>query len=253
LNSPIPSTLEAVLETGPVRTLFQPVFDLSMGPSAVHFLECLTRGPGGTNLEPAPILFEYARRKCLEHRLDRLCVKTALASAPALPGSVGLSMNVHGSTLERDPDFAAFIVSESTDRGFAPCRLIIEIVEHAPAWDGPRFRRALDSLSAAGVRIALDDIGLGQSNYRMILETRPHYFKLDRFLVEGCSRDSDRRAVLESIVRLAAAFDSRVVAEGPGSLEDIETVRQIGVDLIQGFLLSRPLEALGASRLMEGR
>jgi EAL domain-containing protein (putative c-di-GMP-specific phosphodiesterase class I) len=103
------------------------------------------------------------------------------------------------------------------------------------------------------VRIALDDIGLGQSNYRMILETRPHYFKLDRFLVEGCSRDSDRRAVLESIVRLAAAFDSRVVAEGPGSLEDIETVRQIGVDLIQGFLLSRPLEALGASRLMEGR
>lgn len=251
MTSDVHSSLEAILETGAVRTVFQPVFDLSGASPAVHLLESLTRGPEGTNLEPAGVLFEYARRKGGEARLDRLCVKTAFASVPALPPGVRVSVNVHASTLERDLDFASFLVEGATASGLSPARVVVEIVEHAPSWDGPRFRKALDTLTESGVKIALDDIGLGQSNYRMILETRPHYFKLDRFLVAGCHEDAGRKAVLDSIVRLARAFGSSVIAEGPGCEGDIAAVREIGVDLVQGFILARPAPAAAASRFFD--
>jgi EAL domain-containing protein (putative c-di-GMP-specific phosphodiesterase class I) len=102
------------------------------------------------------------------------------------------------------------------------------------------FRAALVGLRRLGVRIALDDVGLGHSNYMMICECRPDYLKVDRYFVTGCHRDFHRRAVLASIEQLAGPFGARVVAEGVEDPAEMETLKRIGISLVQGFLFGQP-------------
>ena len=138
------------------------------------------------------MLFEYVRRKRAEAAVDRACVATALADAAHLPAEPRLSLNVHASTLGRDTGFPSFLLDRASDARIDPHRLIVEIVEHSAAPRRAQLPRALTELRDAGVAIALDDVGLGQSNYKMILDVRPDIYKLDRYLVSGAWSDPYR-------------------------------------------------------------
>ena len=105
------------------------------------------------------------------------------------------------------------------------------------------FRAALKALRALGARIALDDVGLGHSNFMMILECMPDYLKVDRYLVAGCHHDFHRRAMLASIAQLARPFGARVVAEGVEEAADLAVLKRMGITLIQGYLFGRPMPA----------
>jgi EAL domain-containing protein (putative c-di-GMP-specific phosphodiesterase class I) len=235
--------LDTILEPGGLSVVFQPVYELERGARRLHYLECLIRGPRSTNLEAPDVLFEYARRKRAEALVDRACVATALRVASELPGGPDLSINVHASTLGRDPEFLVFLGDTAESHAVSLDRLTVEIVEHALPWDGPRFQSALAAMRAIGVRIALDDVGQGQSNYRMILDCRPDYFKLDGYFVGGCRGDFYRQAVISSVVDLASKFGARVVAESVEAEGDLDTVTTLGVDLVQGHLLARAMPA----------
>ena len=187
------------------------------------------------------MLLEYVRRKREESLFDRVCVATALAAARDLPGAPHLSVNVHASTLGRDQGFVPFLAGAAREQGIEAPRVTLEIVEHAPPWDGLSFLNAIAGAREQGMSVALDDVGLGQSNYKMILDARPDYFKLDRYFVKGAHSDVHRQAVLESVAQLALRFGGRVVAEGVEDTADLETAMRYGIDLIQGFLFSRPL------------
>lgn len=230
--------LEAILEPGGLTVHFQPVVELAGDGRRLHSLECLTRGPKGTNLESAEVLFDYVRRKREESLVDRACVRAAFAAARSLPGTPRLSINVHASTLGRDHEFLVFL-GDIADVHAIPLReLTVEIVDHAPPWDGRSFMGAVDGLRRIGVRIGLDDVGLGQSNYRMMVDCRPDYFKIDRYFALGCAVDPYRQAVLESIHDLARKFGGRAVAEGVETAADLQAIARIGIGLVQGHLFS---------------
>jgi EAL domain-containing protein (putative c-di-GMP-specific phosphodiesterase class I) len=233
--------LDRILEPGELSVVFQPIFRIGSGRRELHAIECLIRGPRGTNLESAELLLEYVRCKREENLVDRVCVETALAAARALPGHPRLCLNVHASTVGRGESFVQSLADAAQRNGVPLSRLTIEIVEHAPPWDEAGFLRAIGLLRELGVRIALDDIGLGQSNYKMILDTRPDYYKVDRYIVHGCHADSRRQAILESIAQLARKFEGQVVAEGVEQPSDLNTVLGVGIDLMQGYLLSTAL------------
>jgi EAL domain-containing protein (putative c-di-GMP-specific phosphodiesterase class I) len=233
--------LDRLLEPGALSVVFQPIFECANGGRRLHALECLIRGPRGTNMEDPDVLLEYVRRKREESLLDRVCVATALAAARELPGPPRLCLNVHASTLGRDREFVNFLAEAAGQSRIPLDRLTVEIVEHAPPWDGPSFQAAIQELRRRGLKIALDDIGLGQSNYKMMLDARPDYFKLDRYFVHGAHSDFHRQAVMESVTQLAQRFGGRVVAEGVEELADFDTVIAQGIDLIQGFIFAPAL------------
>jgi EAL domain-containing protein (putative c-di-GMP-specific phosphodiesterase class I) len=237
--------IDQILAPGALRVSFQPVYEAAtLQP---HYVECLIRGPLGTTVEQASVLFDYVRRKDREADVDRACVTAIFKAARRLSEDTRIGLNVHASTLAGDPEFLNFFGDAAALGGIEPTRLVVEIVEHAPSYDVGAFLEGLAGLRDIGARVALDDIGLGHSNYRMILDSRPDYFKIDRYFVKGCHDDYYRQAVLASVAQLARPFGALVVAEGIESHADLEAVKVAGIGLAQGFLFGRACSAEAVS------
>jgi len=239
--------LDAILDPGGITPVYQPIVRLQPIGTKLASLECLSRGPKGSNFEAANVLFDYVRLKREETLVDRACIAAALASAPM---SVRLALNVHAATLARDADFIPFLMETAKQNEIGVQSLTVEIVEHAPPWDGVGFLKALDRLRDLGICIALDDVGLGESNFKMMLDVRPDYLKVDRYFVDGCHEDRDRQAVLRMICDLAAHFEAEIVAEGVENEAVVETLTETGITLMQGYLFGRPLSAADAAALV---
>jgi len=245
--------LDGILSPGGLSVVFQPVLQHRPDGWNLYSLEALVRGPRETSMESAEVLFEYVRRKRAEQVVDRRCVSEALTAALPLGRHLRVGVNVHASTLEQDHEFPAFLDAAVSKSGFSASNIIIEIVEHAPSWNGQGFARALQALREIGVAIAPDDVGLGHSNYRMILECRPDHLKVDRLLVLGSSTDYYRRAVLRSIAQLASALGANAIAEGVDNVDDLAAVLGEGFTCVQGYLLAKPAPAqvLGHAESMQ--
>lgn len=240
-----PTLLDTLLEPGALSIVFQPIVHVAGARRQLFAFECLTRGPAGTNAERADVLFEYVRLKRAERLFDRVCVAMAFRAAIAV-APFDISINVHASSLSGDAHFAAEVIRCAATWEIEPSRVIVEIVEHMPVLNERLFHVSLHTLRSAGFRIALDDIGLGHSNFKMIVDCEPDFFKIDRYFVAHSCSDPRRLAVLDSVALLARRTGGAAVAEG---VEDEATERhlcELGIDLLQGFLYAAPLTACAA-------
>ena len=237
------SALNRILQPGAITPVYQPVLRVVGADHRIEGVECLSRGPRGTNFESAEVLFEYVRLKREESLVDRACIAAAFRGASGLPAALRLGVNVHASTLGRDHGFIAFLQTTAAATGIALPRITIEIVEHAPPWDNISFQSSLQELRQLGMAIALDDVGLGLSNFKMLLDVRPDFLKLDRYFVDGCANDRHRRAVITALRQLARDFNAEIVAEGVESIEDSVALQDLGISLMQGFYYAEPLAA----------
>lgn len=234
---------EPATQPAALQAVFQPIVELGEGPPCVHAVEGLVRRRGASRLASTVRLFQVVRRRGVEPDMDRLCVSTVFqAAASALPPAVALTVNVHAATLASDGAFPAFLLE--TAAALVPARgLTVEVVAPAPWWHPGPLRKALANLRDAGMKVALDDVGLEARNPRLIMELNPDYVKIDRCLVKGIHRDEYRRAVTASFVCLARQQQARVVAEGVEDVADLRTVRSMGIELIQGYFFSPPRPA----------
>jgi EAL domain-containing protein (putative c-di-GMP-specific phosphodiesterase class I) len=229
--------LERILDPYELSVLFQPIFHIQGGARRVHSVEALIRGPRGTHFERADILFDYVRRKKEEAAVDQSCLTAICDAAKGLPSEVRINVNVHAATMGHNSGFVDFFRRQVQKQSLAPERFTMELVEYAPTCNIPELTSNLAKLRGWGVRIALDDVGLGQSNYRMMLDCHPEYFKLDAYFVHDLSTDSKRRAVVGSLVALAKTLESSVVAEGVAANDDLLQLEAMGVEFAQANLL----------------
>ena len=239
------SALNAILQPGGITPLFQPIVRLASsqeGPKIIG-VECLSRGPKGTNFESASILFDYVRLKREEIVVDHACISAALDQASALPRELHIGLNVHASTLGRDVSFVSFLCDAAERNDIPMSRLTVEVVEHAPPWDNGSFIAAIAALRAAGAKVAVDDVGLGQSNFKMLIDVSPDFLKLDRYFVDRCLGDPKRQAVISAVARLAGEFGAEVVAEGVEEAAVIPVLHRFGIHLMQGYYFAEPMPA----------
>lgn len=234
------AALEQMLVPDAITILFQAIYDFTAAVPAMFAVEALSRGPSGTHFENAAVLFDYVRLRGEEVRMDRHCATAALERAAKLTDRSITSINVHATTLVRDAEFPEFFIHAAREAGIAANTLILEIVEKAEASNYERLRLSLRRLRDAGVRIALDDLGLGNCNHQLFLEVRPDFVKIDRYFVSNCDVDRDRRSLIRSMAQLARDFNAVVIAEGIETAGELATVRALGIDLVQGFLFGRP-------------
>lgn len=228
---------------GAIRIEFQPILTVDASGTALYAYEALARGPRNTSMERPDVMFEYARRKSVEAQIDLICIGEVLAASAMLPGKPSISINLHGSTMTNVDNFAETFVAMAAAHGIAPERLMLEIVEHRAPWSMDILRATLEELRGSGIRIALDDLGVAASNYRMIVDCRPDHLKIDRYIVSGCSDDPYRQAVLRSIVTLAESCNAVPIAEGVEEQSDLDAILDLGIDKVQGWIYGPSLPA----------
>ncbi len=138
------------------------------------------------------------------------------------------------------------------EHGFPDGALVIEITENALLHDRATTREMLDTLVGLGIRIAVDDFGVGYSNFSLLRQLPFQILKLDRTLVCDIEHDRHARALVEGVLDLAARLELRVVAEGVETAGQAALLEAAGCASMQGYSLARPQRDLstwfGASR-----
>lgn len=230
------SALERFVRGEGLSVHMQPIFELRSG--VVSGVEALARFDGGISAGPS-VWFAEASQEGLGPALELAAVRTALRAFEGLPQALCLSINV-------SPQVAA---SEAFGELVAQApagRLIVELTEHAAVEDYSGLAERFATLRARGLRVAVDDAGAGFASLRHVLLIEPDYLKLDISLCAGVAGDRRRRALARALLAFAQETGTRTVAEGIETGEDLETLRELGVDYAQGFHLARPgsLESL---------
>jgi EAL domain-containing protein (putative c-di-GMP-specific phosphodiesterase class I) len=166
--------------------------------------------------------------------LELAAAGSALALMPKLPGF--LSLNVTVETLCA-PKFPRLLADQPLEQ------VVLELSEHDPITDYAPVLAALAPLRARGLRLAVDDAGAGFASLRHVLQLAPDFVKLDLSLVRDVATDPARQALATALLAFAAKIGATVIAEGIEIRQELAMLRELGVALGQGFLISRPLPA----------
>lgn len=231
-----------LLRRGFHSVVFQPIRRLSDG--SLFAFEALMRGPAGTPLaEPSQIFREGALTRPLLHALDIACFYSAIRLGRLVAAQQRLFINMHGETLLRSVAATDELFALLDTLRIAPARLVIEISEMTDRSHVRAIGRSLRRVRAAGMSIALDDIGSRYAWLHHMLWLEPDYLKLDRSFVRGVARSQRRQDLIGGMIGLARGSGADVIAEGIEHDEELETLRACGLSFGQGYLLGIPLPA----------
>ncbi|MFZ0160710.1 MAG: EAL domain-containing protein, partial [Kineosporiaceae bacterium] len=152
-----------------------------------------------------------------------------------------LSVNVSARQLQ-ESDFAARALALVEESGVRPQDLVLEITESVLVSKGPVTLAALNALRERGVRIAVDDFGVGYSSLAYLQELPIDILKIDKSFVENLDLPRRRGAPLAgTVVSLAHSLHLEVIAEGIERVEQRDQLHALGCTLGQGYLLARPM------------
>lgn len=140
------------------------------------------------------------------------------------------------------------MVSLLGEYSLQPADLVVEITEGAAMDDGAQTLATLHSLRKLGVGIAIDDFGTGYSSLSYLRDLPVDTLKIDRSFIADMGSGCKRTEIVAAIIKVAQTLGLRTVAEGVETLAQLDQVRALGCDAVQGYYLSRPLTP-GACRL----
>jgi EAL domain-containing protein (putative c-di-GMP-specific phosphodiesterase class I) len=148
------------------------------------------------------------------------------------------------------PGFPADVARLLERHALAPQRLTLEITEGTIVSDPVRTRTALARLHALGVRISIDDFGIGYTSLGHLGQLELDQIKVDRSFVTDMATDESKAAIVRSIVKLGHDLGLEVVAEGVETEVAWDSLERLGCDTIQGYYVSRPLDAESLTELL---
>ncbi|MFP1129749.1 EAL domain-containing protein [Asticcacaulis sp. W401b] len=180
--------------------------------------------------------------------LGQWILSRALETAATWPAHLNLAVNL--SPLQIcEGDLTRYVQQELIRTGFRPQRLELEVTEGVLIENTDRALHVLRKLKGMGVRIAMDDFGTGYSSLSY-LQTFPFdLIKIDRSFVEGLTPSPDRKvhkhgipaeAIVRAVIGMAHAINIPVIAEGVETQEQMDLLRDMGADAVQGYLIGRP-------------
>lgn len=160
-----------------------------------------------------------------------------------------LSIAVNVSALDiQDPAFVESVQRAARRQGMTLDRLRLEITESSLMEDADRALPVLQALRALGVQLSIDDFGTGYSSLAYLRRLPVNELKIDRAFVAGADATGEARALLRTIIDLGHSLNMCVTAEGVERVEEMDLLRELGCNLVQGFLISRPLDPQAAAR-----
>jgi EAL domain-containing protein (putative c-di-GMP-specific phosphodiesterase class I)/GGDEF domain-containing protein/predicted transcriptional regulator len=173
--------------------------------------------------------------------LECLALKLALGRFKKLKLPGQLFLNVTVDSLIHSSQYHDYLSEELIDSGIPSSRIVIELTESRPVNDPQALEHAIAGLRSLGFVMAIDDLGEGFASLNRWVQIRPDYVKIDRNFIDGLHRDPVKQLFIRSIVEVAKGVGCAVIGEGVEDVADLQSLRQQGVDLVQGYLMAHPL------------
>jgi EAL domain-containing protein (putative c-di-GMP-specific phosphodiesterase class I) len=228
--------VQEALTAGRLLIYSQPIIEMAGGEAVLEELLLRMRSRDGAIVGPAAFLAAAERHGTITS-VDEWVVERAMLIAAT---GRAVTVNVSAQTVVRSSFIE--VAERALERSAAPPSLItFEITETAIVSDIVSATRFADRLGSIGCRFALDDFGTGYAALTYLKHLPLSYLKIDVDFVRDLLRNARSRAVVSGVVALAAGFGLRTIAEGVENQATLSLLRELGVDLAQGFFIGRPL------------
>lgn len=152
------------------------------------------------------------------------------------------------------PDLVAKTLEIVHAEGVDCSQVMFEITETVAMQDAAKTTEMIREFQASGFEISIDDFGTGYSSLAYLQRFRVKQLKIDRFFTNGLDADGhEGSAIVQAIIALAHSLEMDVVAEGVETASQLDKLKDLQCDEMQGFLLGRPLTADAFSELLQAR
>jgi diguanylate cyclase (GGDEF)-like protein/PAS domain S-box-containing protein len=237
--------LQGALRDNGFELYYQPIVhahaNVERGPALEVFVR-LEAENGQPSAPPGEFIRAAERYRLMPH-VDRWVVQTVLSAlgrgGMKLPPGRSVAINISGQTLG-DVDFLEFVVDCFDHTGANPVDICFEVTESAVVANLDHVRRFIAVLHGMGCEFALDDFGSGLSSFSTLKTLPMDYLKIDGSFIANLAVDTVNQAMVGAMIELSRSLRFRIVAEQVEDQLSLDTVKQMGIDFVQGFIIARP-------------
>jgi EAL domain-containing protein (putative c-di-GMP-specific phosphodiesterase class I) len=254
LQMALENDLRHSLDRGELRVLYQPIWALAS--SRIIGFEALVRWehPQHGPMQPAdfiPIAEETGLILPIgEWVLRQAAQRLSHWNTKVVPDDpIWVSVNVAARQLT-DPGLVEIVKNTIAETGVDSSRLKLEITESMIMADAVTAVGALEQLKALGIHLLMDDFGTGHASLSYLHRLPISTIKIDRYFVGRIDSNSECLEIVRTIIDLSKSLSMDVVAEGVENAAQRDVLQSLGCSCVQGYLLSPPLDADAAEKLM---
>lgn len=233
-----------------VQYAYQPI--VSASSLRVHGFEALARCPSDSAFRNINDLLDAAHEKGELRAIERFLIRKAMAkfSRFGAASTTQLFCNVDNRVFDDALLRPAALVEMASDCGLNAGNICLELSERQPPQNFDVFTGHIKTLLDLNIRVAIDDFGNGFSGLHMFMAIDPHYVKVDKLFIDGIGSSHRQQAIVAKLNGLAHALGFLTIAEGVENESDFRMARDLGCDLIQGYLIAKPSTDLSMLRLL---
>jgi diguanylate cyclase (GGDEF)-like protein len=248
--------LRQAIEREELLIYYQPIVDLPTG--RVAGFEALARWNHSTRGVILPDRFiPLAEELGVIHGLGLVVLRTACAQLAAwdstFPDAPDWYIAVNVAVQQFDsPDLLADVTQVLRESGVDPSRIVLEVTEGSVMEDPEHVLYVLQQLRELGVRVALDDFGTGYSALQYLRRFPLDVLKIDKSFVSELELDTSSATLLRAMLELGRSLGLRTVVEGVESAKQLEAIRTLGCDLVQGYHLAIPAPERDITGVLRG-
>ncbi len=224
-----------------IETMYQPI--VALPQRQIVGYEALSRADEADSDELGVHLFVAAARAELDGELDQACRTLSVDRRPTIDSEKQLFINCLPPTFFEPNRELNQLVDQWLADGHDPGQFVFEITEQISYEQALRIMPAVERLRDQGFLFALDDVGTGAANLRLLADLDPDYIKMDISLTQGIHESQRKQDLAQYLLDLANKSGARLIAEGIEKEEELDTIVELGIELGQGYLLGKPKPA----------
>jgi diguanylate cyclase (GGDEF)-like protein len=227
-----------------IQYAFQPI--VSMHSGRCHAVEALMRNWQALGFDSIDALLDYAHDRGVLAQTDAELRRIAFRQFRRIghADEIRLFFNLDNRLFTNRQYRPESILAMAREFRVTPSAVVLEVSERGDLHRSPETYQVLNTYRGSAIQIAIDDFGTGYSGLALLYDTHPDYIKIDRYFIANVGEDPKKKVFVSHVVSLAKTLGIRVIAEGVETEQEFHICRDMGCDLVQGYLLQPPTVAL---------
>lgn len=227
-----------IIESANIKSVFQPIISLTDG--TVMGYEALSRGPKNSYMRNPDVLLNIAKKFNKLWELEELFRCKALESISKTSINTKLFLNINPNIFD-SLKFKNSFTEEYLKKFHLSCEnIVFEITERNDITSMSIFKESIEYYKNQKYKIAIDDVGSGNSGLNRICYIKPHYIKLDMELIRDVDKHSTKQAIIKSMCEFSKLTNCNLIAEGIETKNELKTLINMGVQYGQGYFIQKP-------------